>query len=72
MATQVEHLQPQLLTTLVDENATREMKFAAAEQISLWAERVFDAVSELQDDTGGAGSFVAALDAADTTTDTDS
>ena len=66
MATQVEHLQPQLLATLVDDNATIEQKYAAAEQIALWAERVFDAIRELQEDTGGPGTFVAATD-----TDTD-
>ena len=50
MATQVEPLQPELLTTMIDDQAPMDDRRMAAQQVALWAERVFQAIRELQDE----------------------
>ena len=48
MATQVEHLQPDLLMTMMDETKPMIERQNAMQQVSLWAERVYEAINELQ------------------------
>lgn len=51
MAIELDRLSPDLFTTMVSEDATQEDREAAARQIALWAERVYEAVNELQSES---------------------